>query len=91
MKIRDVMTDESQWVKGSFARDASGQSVDIRDETAVCRCFWGWFLFCHGRTAERFVLEAEIDEVIGEEWPKWNDDPSRTFAEVRALVERLDI
>lgn len=97
MKIRELYSDESRWTKNAFARDASGNEVSSRNSTAVCWCVGGAFNKCYPtfdnesideRVRVREKLEAKLGGCV---IVSWNDDPKRTFAEVKALVEELDI
>lgn len=78
MKVKEFLTPE-RWAKGDDVY------LDNRDclLTAICRCYedsqveWG---------IKRRVREAVNGSLID-----WNDAPERTFQEVKALVEKLDI
>lgn len=40
---------------------------------------------------ERWAVLGRIAEHVGRFVPAWNDDPKTTFAEVRAVLEELDV
>lgn len=88
MKVQDILTDESKWTQGRDARDANGNEILPLADEAVCWCLGG------------ALVKAGIFQLIGNLLFKplngqsiwlWNDAPERTFAEVRALIEELDI
>ncbi len=93
MKIRDLYSDGSKWTKGAFARDKDGHAlleVCRRISDAQCYCLVGAIRYCY------LYEEAEIRTKIRKHLNifyinEWNDEPLRTFAEVKALVEVLDI
>lgn len=80
MKIRELLTDESKWCKGR-AHDESG-AICLLEAIELCYRQEGYT----GATAN-LVRQAIGVQAITD----WNDAPERTFAEVKALVERLDI
>jgi hypothetical protein len=97
MKIRELLTDESKWTQGAFAETETGHPVDYDDESAAKFCIVGAVRKCYGRGDEATTVfrkvKDEVQRVHGglERLAAWNDDDRRTFAEVKALVERLDI
>lgn len=99
MKIRELLTDESKWTQGAFAQTATGHPVDYEDENAAKFCLVGAARKCYGRgEAGNAVLRTIISDLHegkrtgwAENVAAWNDGFGRTFEEVRALVERLDI
>ena len=90
MKVKDLLTDESKWTQGAFARNSEGYSVHINSCFASCWCLLGAIELCYPSTYPG-VANAVVDAVGGCDIHRWNDDPKRTFAEVRELIERLDI
>lgn len=91
MKIQDLLTDESKWTKGTYARDATGAAVDDQDPAAVAWCLTGAAFKCYGfnPTSCRLIREMAVETACAA-LPYWNDEHA-TFPEVRALIERLDI
>jgi hypothetical protein len=96
MKIKELLADVSKWTQKVPARNADGASCNV-NEGAVCWCLWGAAVFCYDRTfddpAVRFHdVRNKIEAVVlGGNMVTWNDAPERTFEEVKALVERLDV
>ena len=90
MKIRELYTDKSKWTQGAFARDAAGEST--RDlGKAVSFCLLEAINYCYS--------PLERPWIYGRLWNRfgycqilaWNDARGRTFEEVKAFVEELDI
>jgi len=97
MKVRDLLTDESKWTKHVYALDAKKNPLaDPLNPNAVCWCLGGAIEKCYPILAERLAIYTRITqrvkpEEVGSYVHRWNDTVGRTFAEVRALVEELDI
>jgi hypothetical protein len=93
MKMRELLSDESKWTKGTMARNESGIAISTTNGEACCFCLWGAMVWCYGldlseysRVKKQIQVELGLD-TIGQ----WNDQPERTFEEVQALVQKLDI
>ena len=81
MKVRDLLSDESKWTKGVFhTTHADGDAFCLAGAISQCYVAPRWELV-------RNAVMAEINGCI----TLWNDAPERTFADVKALVDRLDI
>lgn len=98
MKVRELFTDESKWTQHTRARDVNGRGVDENSPDAVCWCLTGAISHCYNPrdTIDSYVLEStiarKVEEALnGRILVVWNDNQDRTFKEVKALVERLDI
>jgi len=93
MKIRDLIT-EDKWTKNAFARDAQGKGTGIIDPKACKFCLSGWIM-------KVYEVQSPLESPVYEKCCSklklevglsiWNDTPERTFAEVKQLVEELDI
>ncbi len=82
------------------ARDSAGRSIDWNREDAICFCLLG--ALCRSKG---WKMDGPVDIInLMHESPEykllmektggvtqWNDHPLRTFEEVKALVEELDI
>jgi len=91
MKIQELYSnDPSRWTKGSDARDINGATVDVDDVSAVCWCLLGASARCYGK-GRCIEMHDKIVDKVGCCVSHWNDAPGRTFEEVKALVEELDI
>lgn len=91
MKVRDLLTDESKWTKSLYARDRDGFATDCDSLTATCWCLDGAMQRCYGLTQDYNLAFVCVARRIKSGVVAWNDAPERTFGEVRALVEELDI
>lgn len=91
MKMRELLSDETKWTRRKYAEDRWMNSVRPCEHEAVAWCLKGAALKCYTNDEEyRKVMDALTFEVGGR-ISAWNDSPERTFAEVKALLERLDI
>jgi hypothetical protein len=91
MKVRDLLTDESKWCQGGYSKDACGDSHwNWNRPMAVSWCLSGAIRKCYDKNWEDVF--DRVREKLGSRWVSpWNDDPERTFGDVRSLVEELDI
>ena len=107
MKVKDLLTDPSKWTQCKMARDAKGIAlVDQELEYGVSFCLLGAVRRCYIRGTKeyndilrRICNKIKLDYSVPE-WGMdlvsgpitcWNDKDGRTFEEVRALVDELDI
>ena len=95
-KIRELLTDESKWTKWTSARNKFDRATRPQDPDAICWCLVGAFNKCYpGYNLERESVSEKLSDAVFSRFHKfinqWNDDPARTFAEVKALVEELDV
>ena len=90
MKVRELLSDESKWTKGNWARTGDGLGVYYECPEAVCWCLDGAIHLAYGD--DWLPVRGKVCEHLGVThlWD-WNDSSRRTFAEVKALVEELDI
>jgi hypothetical protein len=99
VKVKDILTDESRWTQGALARDERGEPCEPGDDRARRWCVLG--ALCRV-AADDAAINAAIDAVgqaVGvhdytlaiEEIGEWNDCPSRTFDEVRHVIEKADV
>jgi hypothetical protein len=98
MKIRELLSDESKWTQWANARDAQGNQCGPYNPVAVRWCLFGAFLKCYGYSAtdfdrSRFELARQVLDKIAckVHMAFWNDEPSTSFADVKSLVETLDV
>jgi len=91
VKIRELLSDESKWTKGASTRDVAGRPVNPLDTAAVCWCLDGAAEKCAvGFNEYRDVMDTLAEKLKPAPY-KWNDAKQRSFADVRLLVEKLDI
>lgn len=91
MKVSELLTDKSKWTQKTLARNMYGQSVDAEDHEACSWCIQGAVLKCYGHPKNIDIKERIYAQLGSLYIGGWNDDPTRTFAEVRSLVVELDI
>ncbi len=91
-KIKELLTDETKWTQGSGSKDAAGNTVSFTNSSAVCWCIWGACALCYdmSRKSEFYAVWNKLLAKTGNPIV-WQDDPKRTFAEVKALVDYLDV
>jgi len=95
MKIKELLTTEDKWAKTGFAYDKEGKMVASTSPEAVKWCLLGATNICYKDPDRKKVIRLMMEYVtthnpfgnVG----RWNDDPATTFADVRKLVETLDI
>lgn len=96
-KVRELLT-ESRWCKGFAAVNKHGDQVTLYARNAVRRCLIGWIEYCYELKEAKEIQVRVKNRLFGTGKRKlgqclsvWNDSPQRKFAEVKALVEELDI
>ena len=101
MKVRELLTDESKWTQGREAIRPDGDVVSFTlasDPQAIAWCLTGALdrCYCFGEewahaidAVIRYIGTSKIEKRMA--IAEWNDAPARTFADVKALVDELDI
>lgn len=95
LMIRDeILTGPERWNQGPAAVDAFGTSVNIDDSAACSWCLFGAVIKAGqcalGDRAER-DLETVLNSLLSPSdtgYVHWNERPGRTYADVRALLDR---
>lgn len=77
--------DASRWTQGGFARNKYGQICEEHEDDAVCWCLLGALFLLKMDTLE---AEKELDRRAKYDFVRWQDEPTRTFAEVKALLSQ---
>ncbi len=98
MKVSELLMDDSKWCQGAYAIDAKGNAVG-EDSDDVCRwCLMGAIYKCYcywstsGIQQDIHDIAKKMASIIGNySFIEWNDDPKRTFAEVREAILKADI
>ena len=88
MKMKEYMT-ESNWTKGQLARNKDGFGCSLYDTKAEKFCLMGATRKCYPNETEK--IQALLEQELRGYAVTWNDEPGRTFAEVKAVIEKLDI
>lgn len=92
MKVKELLSDPSKWCKGSYARTIEGErAYSSFSPDAVSWCILGAIDRCYvDRNNWKEIVDRLFAET-GESPATWNDRPTTTFADVRKLVEKLDV
>lgn len=98
MKIKELLSDRSKWTKGYSALDTVGWIVTPNSPDAVCWCLYGAIRVCYPDFSDLTKVGTKLNDTIQHKignksitYIIWQDQPERTFEEVKALVEELDI
>ncbi len=86
MKICELLSAPEKWTQGQYSKDNDGDGVDD------CFCILGAFRQCYGdftnNKLEKFYHKFE--EVTGYlSIVDWNDEPGRTFEEVKEVINKI--
>lgn len=90
MKVIDVLSAPERWTQGANARDKDGTAVKHSSAEATCFCLGSAIALAYPEA--QWPIFQRIAARTGE--PStivWNDEPGRTFEEVRRLVIDLDL
>lgn len=82
MKVRELLTDESKWCKYELCHIDKNGHESYCLVGAIEKCYSG---------NDEFNKVRLVWEKTGITPTSWNDCAFRTFAEVKQLVEELDI
>lgn len=91
IKIKDFIN-ENNWCQRALAMDAEGNKLNwVYGGNAIQFCITGMVLFCYrGDEEKQKEIIDKLKEKVGH-WPTWNDRPERTWEDIRALAQELDI
>jgi hypothetical protein len=100
MKAKDILSDSSRWTQGVMARNRRGNPTGPEYKNAVAWCLVGALIRAYGigkvldeslavRRAIRSIC-GSFDDTYGS-IEGWNDDPCRTFADVKRVLEEADV
>lgn len=91
MKVKDLLTNETKWTTDYAARNMIGNEVSYKDPSACCWCMIGAIQRCYGPSVAEDIM-IKVRTHLGTRFiTHWNDDPIRSFQDVRNLVETLNI
>lgn len=94
-RAADLIEPEGCWTQEAERRNAAGQDIDAdvdpadpdSDCEAVCWCMAGAIVAVSPLSILRWDALGAVKDVIGEDYiPDWNDDDTRTQAEVVAAL-----
>lgn len=97
MKVKDVLSDESKWIKGDFAVDENNEPVPRTSDKACKFCLLGSIMNCYLDIEEQLeVTHAVLDEIQNKTGgpmsiPHFNDHPRTTFKDIQDIINKLDI
>lgn len=89
-----LFSDESKWTKGTYARDARGAQVFPGSDNAVCWCLAGGRLtVSRGDMKRDQALAVALCDALPQgtstsTYIHWQDDPCRTFDEIKAIIAK---
>lgn len=89
MKVHELLDAPEKWTQAAYAKNAQGERVEYCEPEAVCWCLEGAMMRCYG--ADFIKKLATVETHLSSEITHWNDQPSRTFEQVRAIALELDI
>lgn len=92
MKVKELLKTERDWTKGAFERDEDGNLPSWSNKKPICYCLWGAIGACYSGQQTVSVMEKVCKYLNVETYinvGKWND--GATFAEVKELINKLDI
>jgi len=93
MKIKELLSDESKWIKNNIALNANEEVRAATSKDAIKWCLLGALQKCyHKEVVNCNKIYDKIEEFI---YPKaihqWNDSNEITFSDVKNLLEKLDV
>jgi hypothetical protein len=100
MKAKDILSDSSKWTQGVMARNKRGDPTWPEYKNAVAWCLYGALIRAYGlgegqdeALAVRRAISSicnGFDSTYGS-IECWNDDPGRTFDDVKRVLEEADV
>lgn len=96
MKIKDLLSDESKWIKRNNAQDKDGNVVYIDSDDACKFCLFGAVRRCYRTHYEQeqvadIINDIVVDNNLSKNFIKFNDDPRTTFEDIRKVLEEADV
>jgi len=99
LKVRELLSDESKWTKGTYARNSENIRVYATSLEASRWCLVGALRKCYpGFGEDYYEAQRKIENTLGHSihsfvcyLPDWNDAPERTFKEVKDLVNKANV
>jgi len=88
----ELLSDESKWCNGYFAKDKNGNKVSSKDPSACCWCLLGAVRKCFGGGSPYIEHELKISSAISRLFNIGNVDVVRfndthSYADVRRVLE----
>jgi len=90
--LQALLSGPEKWTQGSYARNVSGEKVQIDDPQAVCFCLTGAFQYLSSGEAYRWLynLASELADAPNGYLVVWNDTPGRTFTDIQSLMAKME-
>ena len=85
-EIRELLA--KGWTQVALARDQRGHDVSVMSENAVSFCVVGAMRRSSRGLARLWSIHHALRELTNGTISAWNDDPTRTHAQVLALIDR---
>lgn len=90
MTVQELFSDKSKWGQDHNGVDKDGYPVGANDPRAVRWCLTGALIKCYGENRGR-ELRSMLYRHLKTDVEIWNDDPARTFDEVRDFVAKRNL
>lgn len=97
MKVKELLTDESKWTRGAYARDSMGHHISSTDPDAKCWCLQGAIDFCYRDSimSEKGPAIIRLYETVQQYYGTPSvfhfNDRKATFEDIRKVIELADI
>jgi hypothetical protein len=91
MKISEILSSSDKWCQGYLAIDKDGAYVKPDSPQAVKWCLLGVFYKERADLKANAAIKERIRAAVGDKLMEWNDDPDRTFEEVRSIVLESEV
>ena len=88
MKIHELLDSPAKWCQGAITTKVEGQPTRYCLVGAIFHCYDNNKVHEHD---DLVAVLTQLFHALEMSPSEWNDDPLRTFDEVRALVLKLDI
>lgn len=93
--VEQLLSGPEHWIQGTYAALANGVSTTTTDKHATRFCLLGALRHCYPSTAD--ASSAAWDRLASRfngqlyDSIRWNDASERTFADVHALIQELNL
>lgn len=93
--VDQKLSSSDKWTQGKYAKDNLGYGVTENSPMAVCHCLVGAIISVTEMPNMQGIADKIGDDtiiflgnMIGDAAYRWNDEPDRTFEEVKNLLKR---
>lgn len=92
--MRELLSLPERWTQGRLAKDIQGKEIQPTSDEAVCWCLYGAACRIACDSISRLpdaifnILNSSVKGSDHSSLILWQDDPSRTHAEVLAALDR---